>query len=362
MINLEKIDKISPSKYLVLQYCPASALRWRDESGDELPAILPSFPHSYLGDVVHKIMEKVNNGDLQNFEQQWEEIVARRETRMLAGPNARFVPLCENVSDYYVKKYACEEMTKISGANNADKVLSEYQLNNEVFKGSIDCIMLVGETIRLIDYKSGAVADDDGNTKEDYVKQMQVYSALIKDHFGKSPDEVVLVDIFGHETVVGINEKITDSIKNEAISIRDDVNKAIDTGIVKPLFCPSEKACKFCTKKPYCLPYWTWNAQCVVEIVEQKNRTNDLAANRANDYLNISGKITKIERSNNGNLVLTLISPVGEIKVNNISPWYMETGMDENCDAEIYSIKMNEITHYSASRFTIVIAQREKCG
>ena len=271
--------------------------------------MLPVWPQSRLGSVIHKILELANKGLLTNrasAQAEWESALLATETRMQESWLDRaLTPLIRNVRDLEVQR-----LRMLRGVdrilNDRHKLYSGLRAETKTGTGSelwvqsqdarvggfIDYAFLDGGDIVLRDYKSGVLHErlDSGDraVKEAYVLQLKLYAALYNDSFGVWPIRAELSPLQGGTIEVPIDKKECGVLLERAGFRLIDTNAVLESANdlesqIQALARPTPASCGSCLYRPRCgryegqvqaEPHPTWPKD-IVGVVERKQILNN---------------------------------------------------------------------------------------
>jgi hypothetical protein len=120
--------------------------------------------------------------------------------------------------------------------------------------GTPDRVERSGGRLRVIDLKSGLRQSD---VTDDQRRQMLLYSHLVATTLGETPDDLIITDVAGNETLVPSSSSAVADAVLQAQQARDSWNSAIaDAPTALPLASPDQQACRWCPYRVVCLPSW----------------------------------------------------------------------------------------------------------
>ena len=173
-------------------------------------------------------------------------------------------------------------------SRNKFKSNSELRLNIDGIKGVIDLVYKKENFVKLVDFKFGKIFNENNEIKEQYQKQLYIYSAMYFKKFGIEPSVLALQDSSFKE--YPLEQKTMEyclSLFEDLKKLNKEVNgiKTQDDLLNKTKV--NDENCKYCNVKVECSPYWK------SDIFESENN------------LDIIGEILDIKIGVNG-LVLSL--------------------------------------------------------
>lgn len=322
------LHRISPSLYVSATRCAMREL-W---SASRVPPALPVSAYACLGSVIHRLFEKAGNGELDtepsSVHRAWEELVAKKERQMQDDGLLRpLVPLKRSVRDFEVRKLRSEARAveiassckPYSGGGHERSLGPELWVESEdgLVGGYIDNAYLDDQGVVLQDFKSGALTETIGEAspvpKPGYVRQLQMYAALYRDHFDVWPTSLELVPLTGEPLAVpcdhGECSRVLDDAKSWCVSINMRLKKLSgqsSDAVIASLAEPSPDVCAQCVYRPHCEPYYA-------------ARSAD--SGDTEWPIDLFGEITGRQALKNGTLALRVRDESGkEFNIRNVSP------------------------------------------
>ena len=243
----DSIERYSFSKLSAWWTCPYGfKLRYIDHIKGQGNAF------SSFGTLVHSIMERYSNGELDLWElanvYEWEFDSAVPE----AFPKNKYVDLRESYFQQgldFLKSFEGYDDYKILGVEEN----FEIQIDDWMFNGVID-LVFEDEKGRLIirDYKSKAAFKNEAE-KQKYARQLYLYALYVHEKYGKYPDELQFW-MFRRKNIEPVVFSI-DALE-EALDWSKSTVKAIREAFDYPATCEEfygTNLCNFrdtCTLKP----------------------------------------------------------------------------------------------------------------
>lgn len=243
--------------------------------------LLPPNKNAILGKIVHKLYELSLKGELHSIadlKNKWEELVLEaKEIIVTTYPTLRNASLNDYDKRNSAIRYAMGIIKKTNNASkpgNTLRVYTEKWLDcTEVgLKGIADKLVIDGEYVDIIDYKSGHVKDDDGNIKNEYIIQLHLYAAMC--HFlsiGK-PRMLKLIDIEGGDHVVPYSEDYSKQLLSEVQNTLRNLKKVIEARAFEDYAKPQMGMCANCCCRHVCqykaIPMDSYYQAIIGEVVE----------------------------------------------------------------------------------------------
>lgn len=235
-----------------------------------VPKIVERLPLSKpqaLGEIFHNAMEELNKqfgsrtATLKQLDGLFAKVISEyQQGKINTNSRARHlgdISLWGEIAPIYralVDLVSKEREVSKSGT----QVFAEKDLTSKdgILLGRLDAYFLLGESIRLIDYKSGAILEE-GQPKRDYVRQLYLYAHLIFETHGIYPSSMALIGRELDAVEIEPSKEGSATIANEMRSVLSSYNAAAEKQ-VSPLELakPSVDACTYCDAKPFCPAFW----------------------------------------------------------------------------------------------------------
>ncbi len=213
--------------------------------------------HTSVGSLVHATLEDMNkciiNGHVERVNEvaieEWFDLnyqSMQEQTGYFLTDEQRDNALQQVLRYYHHRK---DELGKVWRAEEEiNLVLPDY-----ILQGIIDLIEGEGDTVEIVDYKTGPKPDIEGHPErvEHYRKQLEIYAYLIEKRYGK---KVRRMHLYYTSTLVG-NPIITfewsrDSIDETVAEISDTIKKIESRDFSGSV--TNNYACKFCDMRYVC--------------------------------------------------------------------------------------------------------------
>ncbi len=255
------LKTLSPSSFgIVRDKCAYQALFPRLRVGKSV--LLPPTKAIILGNVVHKIYEKVTN----NFQvscveliQLWDELILYNKKVL----EKKYPDIKIDINDFDKRNKTIQNALKIGKSkqtgNESSGATGDYSFCEEKvldcsdigLKGTADKIVEYNNLTDIIDYKSGQVLDVDGKIKEEYKLQLKLYALMYLHLYPeKKIRSLSLVDNDGAFFDVNFEEKELEELKGSVALYLENINKRIDNP--ETLMKPDPKYCPNCTLRHFC--------------------------------------------------------------------------------------------------------------
>lgn len=278
-LKLPEISATSPSLAEVMRSCFLRAGLSRTTGSSIL--VLGN-PKAWLGNAYHEVLEKISGADLTRegfdsaFNALWNEAVRRQEDRAKGHPLDQRFGVPASWPGYYVVRASAElrarDLRATAGSASAPtvkgdgRVLSlQVDIREQEFKAFDGRLRGRPDVIRgreVIDYKSGAILEQDEVTqtevvKATYVRQLRIYGFLAHENLGWWPTKGTLLPLGGAGVEVELDPATCTREATEAITLLERYNdKRRTASPARDLASPSVEACRWCPYKLLCQPFW----------------------------------------------------------------------------------------------------------
>jgi hypothetical protein len=142
------------------------------------------------------------------------------------------------------------------GAAKSHLPLIEHRMEDPAtgIYGTPDRVECVAGRLRVVDLKSGLHQQE---VTDEQRRQLLLYAHLVEVTLGQAPDDLVIIDIGGHETLVPFDT----SDRAEAVELAQQARKAWNSAISSgqppySLAAPGPSACRWCPFRVACRPSW----------------------------------------------------------------------------------------------------------
>ena len=314
VLGMESIGSIPPSRYNIECWYPFVISRliynnkWQDY-GFLIPSLAPN---SYLGTIIHKLLEDRVHGlipDDNTYIEKWEKLVNETNHRVVSRyPSLRNF----NITNYRKMYESMKSVMKVSpiisikDIQKKDAVQSSFSTEvsvdyKNIIRGKIDRVKYLEGGVELIDYKTGKVHNEDGTLKQDYVTQLNIYALCFEHTFQK---KVVKLTILQTDDMFELDVPILPSIAKDAEDKISQINNLIISSLanndIRPLQKSSEK-CAYCECRHICSKYLQSSERSEYEVdgevtdnsspslLTLKNRQGKIANISTLQELNIEG-------------------------------------------------------------------------
>jgi hypothetical protein len=209
----------------------------------------------------------------------WDEALLHTESKLKADwVTCGLVPLQRTVRGYTLKKTlairsvsrSCALSLPVSSGGGGDNSFREEDLQSidGLLKGRADLIERRNGEWVLVDYKSGAIHEDDETSgqqriKDEYAVQLRLYAYLIREVRGIVIARALLRTLDGREHEVEVNAANVDKAGEEARELLREFNKEIQARVdplemAKPMAASWDRGvfgCVGCLYRPSCPAY-----------------------------------------------------------------------------------------------------------
>jgi hypothetical protein len=255
-------------------------------------------PKAWLGTAYHEVLDRIVDIDfsIESFESAaerlWDHAVSAQYERTLLHPLDRRFGLPATWPGYYmVKASAFLRARELAGSSHdggsltrvkPDSTQRQASIREQTFSAFDGRLVGRPDLIRareIVDYKSGAVMEQDEATQTDvvkasYLRQLRIYGFLVKETLGYWPERGILLPVAGAGVEIAIDPSGCTREATEAVAVLDGYNAQLMTAAVpSDLASPSVGNCKWCPFKLFCNPFWAaataaWSEQLDGAAVE----------------------------------------------------------------------------------------------
>lgn len=256
-----EIASLSPTQYEWLRRCPLHvALDLQRRSG---PGRRRRSDAQRLGDVIHGVMRHVvEEGHLAHdhwqtrLEAAWAAAVATEEAADPGAPEPAV-----RWADYEEKRQRtirlADRIRQLMLVHGREGFLPEQRLEGRGgrLKGIADLVVRTPTLHAVIDYKTGAVASEDGSrVKDEYERQLRLYACLEQEASGSWPDELAIYPLKGAIARLSVTPETCERVADEALEALDEYNAWVPG---PQQGRPGSDSCPRCEFAPSCQVLWT---------------------------------------------------------------------------------------------------------
>lgn len=207
-----------------------------------------------IGKTAHAVLEElVRSGAIWNagerataharFSAELARVAGNREVRKARVQAARLRKLVEQL----------HSLLEGAGADAATLCEQELVARDGALKGVVDLVIDSPDLHAVVDYKTGAVVDDEGEPLAHYIAQLRIYAVLEQERSGRWPTRGVLLRFGGQAVEIALVPEECDAEAQAAIEAREAFNRI--TGRVPPAN-PGAQTCRYCSFAARCAPFW----------------------------------------------------------------------------------------------------------
>ena len=263
--------------------------------------LLPSNRNVLLGKIIHKLYELTQKGELRSIadlKNKWEEMVTLEKEKLAID-----YPTLQNagLNDYDKRnsaiRYAMGIMRKVNTTHTmagTTKVYLEKWLDCTELGliGIADKLIIDGEYIDVLDFKSGHVLDETGNIKTEYIIQLHLYATMCQHLSMGTPCHLTLVDIAGENHNVPYSQAYSEQLLLEVQESIEVLNNIIAKRNFKEYAKPELGLCANCGCRHVCeyriIPTESYYQAITGEVIEIPS-TNMYVLCKGGEKLYISG-------------------------------------------------------------------------
>ena len=298
------LGSVTPSLLGSLQACPLRV----DFRLKEPAEYRTGNPSAVLGRVAHAVLdeavrEEAWTGDWRpRLDELWTICLNREISAMRARSDQLADVPADRWPDVQLKRARLNRVFAsicdlISEAGPAHEVLTEAALiaASGRIRGRADVIVRSPTLHVIVDYKSGAVAGDDGLPMDDYVTQVQLYGYLEHERVGAWPSAAYLMPFDQAPIRIPITQASATLAGADALRELESFNERAQAGAAQPAK-PAPDTCRYCSFAPKCEAFW---AACSPDWADRLLATRGTVTRIARGQLPVVG--LEIEASG-GNL------------------------------------------------------------
>ena len=266
--------------------------------GEERIRYLPDAGANILGTVIHNTIDEKYRDPTKDAGQVWADNIKEQNDIIKSQPlNKHLLPL-ENSNEYLSRKFSTVLFANTKAPITV-KILSkpskkirlygsEISVYDGVSKsesqifGKIDLVEKTKKNgIKITDWKSGNIKDEDGNINTGYETQIKMYAAL---HYNLQsitgipiwPNYGALVNpITGEKEEMKLEKSECLSLLKKSQLLHQTIAKVLDRNnslnYLAKYATPSLDNCGYCPLRPACEPYREWLSD---ELVNHSNETD----------------------------------------------------------------------------------------
>ncbi|TKH04818.1 PD-(D/E)XK nuclease family protein [Peribacillus simplex] len=319
-IKLGPLKRISASRFFEMQLCSFREVL----VSNGVEKLLPSSPNAYFGSAAHSFLQKVELGiiyKVEDFENEWLKTLSQIEQLLLKSKiEKHLVPLSKSVNQYEIRKRllfkkASSLITsgrpKLNTTSNLIQGIERwYETRDGVVGGYLDKVLFTESGYEIIDYKTGAIIDENTlEIKDSYKYQLFIYAALFYENLNDWPSAIKIQGLNGEEFSINYCKdecvKLLDQARELFYHVNDLVTRFVNyTELQKHLAKPTPEHCRYCGFRPLCNAYW-------------KMRESSPQLKWGND---IRGQFKSLTTLGNGTHLLKIKSGLKTYKIRGLKP------------------------------------------
>ena len=258
------ITTLSPSIFCrVEKGCAFSLLLQKAiDTFNDKSLFLPVSKNVVLGTIVHKIYELTTKQILNSFTDlsvKWDSLISQTEKEIKT-----LYPTLNNINlnDYDKRNKCFRNVFKYIGNKSSNKtndesdvrVFTEYRIDcSEIgLRGIIDKIRIFNGNVEITDYKSGSVLDDDGNIKEDYLMQMNLYAIMCEHNGLGNAYTTSLIDFDGNRFDIEYNSNCKKDYLTRVHNVIASLNDIVKNRTFENAIKTDVDRCSLCSVRHIC--------------------------------------------------------------------------------------------------------------
>lgn len=335
--DIMPLNRISPSSYSALKRCPFKVVL---ANSLENP-LLPYSPKNHLGNVIHTCLQFISQNKISStveFDNEWDKLVKREEEKLVKAGFHFYIPLKENVEGYTIKKLQTKALIKkkltqksYQTLKNSDtEILTEKWLESVDgnIGGMVDLIYKSENCIKISDFKTGKIFEEEGEIKRDYQDQLKLYAYLYKEEYKVYPDKLSIIDLEKQEYFIDFTPQECEHLARNSKTFLFELKQLIKEENFTKLAKPEIENCSNCLYRPACKFYWKF-----------KTEHSD------SPFIDINGKLAKIKQFNNGDINAHIIHDGEILKIYHIRENF-KSFLSKNIDKTIAVFNLKQISEY----------------
>lgn len=261
---IQPIEELSPSMYTNISCgCPYQYIIGKAVARCGVSIKLPSNVNAIIGTIIHQLFEERVKGSIptpETFKARWKQLCKEKENDIRTN-----YPTLINfiVSDYDKMFKAMRiamnmESEPMSSSNNCYSSIQPAECKVRItglLKGSIDRVKKNGSEYELIDYKTGQCYDENGNIKQLYIDQLNLYSIMFEHQFDKHVSKLTIIDSDGNNIDIPFIDKSDSDILEEVKQTITRINFSINSQQHNNLAHITVDNCSWCSCRHLCKPF-----------------------------------------------------------------------------------------------------------
>ena len=322
-----EIRTITPSRWTSLAQCTAKGRVDVLILDGQLPETLPS-RGTLVGRFHHRLMDlAVSTANLAQLEAETEH-----EIELLQHEVAKYSHLkrAGSVSGWReINKSASLAVRVLETRNQSSeegrlRVEKELKSKDGHLIGRPDLFRIHGTAATVWEYKTGAIREENGSVRADYMDQVTLYAALIFDNFSVEVVETSLESLDGDRHEVSIGRKTASTfLQNVANTLAATNEQARSVRRLTELASPSPDACSYCSLRALCTSF--------------KGKQDELSLK--GDQFLAEGTVGSITaRSADGLMSVCLDDELRKMKIQLLLPASAATEMSAGCRYQLLNL------------------------
>ena len=274
--SFHTLRRTSPALNEVLRVC---FLRAAFQADPQFSSVRSLSTAATLGTVSHRLLESAARGELDDtLEQNLDTVVAKRWDKLVKSEEKALQRQAHGSVPAHIR-WPKHALRKVSACKAASRIalqrrrgfrgvsaaaLSPNPTGTEVWyegyegrlAGRIDLVRRTSSGIEVIDYKSGIVVEQGAvegtanRVREDYERQVLLYSALVYANERQWPIKVTVESLVQGPHEVDVTPDRAQGAVEEALGLLDAYNRKATAGTVRGQ--PDPNACRWCDFKAVC--------------------------------------------------------------------------------------------------------------
>jgi PD-(D/E)XK nuclease superfamily len=319
---------ISPSRWTSLVQCTAKG--WADMLilDGRLPESLPS-RGTLVGRFHHRLMEiAATVSSATELEAQTEDEIRLLQHEVAKYPHLRRAGSVSGWREINISASLAMRMFETRDQISGEGVLRverELKSRDGHLVGRPDLFRIHGVGASVREYKTGAIRDEEGGVRSDYLDQVTLYAALIFDNFNVQTVEASLESLDGdrHEATIdrAAARDFSEHVGDTLVTVNEQARSARS---LADLARPSADACRYCSSRTLCTPF---------------KGTQDELGLKGDQFLT-EGTVESIAaHSANGLTAIDLNDEFRNARIKLLLPTSVATEMSEGCRYQLINLQ-----------------------
>jgi CRISPR/Cas system-associated exonuclease Cas4 (RecB family) len=254
------LESITPSRWTSLAQCTAKGLADALDLEGELPKSPPS-RGTLVGRFHHRLMElAASSSSAVELDAKIEAEIRLLQHEVSKHSHIRQAGSVSGWRDVNVSASLAIRMFEMRDQRRADgetvHVETELKARDGFLIGRPDAFRVHGGGAFLREFKTGAIRDETGGIRKDYLDQITLYAALIFANYSVEAVEASIESLAGdrHEATIHREQarQLAEHVTDALVKVNELVRSARS---LSDLARPSADACSYCPVRCICVPF-----------------------------------------------------------------------------------------------------------